>query len=448
MNSFLPEQLISKAFWLIKIRWIVGFFTFVVVLTGNLIFSASFNYIYLYITTILIYLFNFLYLIDIKNNVSKRKEYASEKYIKRNIQFQIAIDFVLLTIMLHFSGGIENPCIIFYIFHMIIGSIILNRRGAYSLTILAVFLFISLSVTEYFGVVKHYTLNQYITTLISSDPAYLFFSLGIFVLTSFSVVFIAVTLSGQLGQAKLKLGVLNKNLLEKDKIKDEFVQRVSHDIKGDLATITNCLTIVEKQIVGPVSSQNEEFIEKALKRTNKLTLFVNDLLKLTKMRLDNRFDTTVFSITEVINNVVNQITPFAESNSIQLKWEMPNVEAFMAGIKVSIEEVFFNLIHNAIKYTPSGGKVNVELKKINNKINVVIADTGCGISENDLPYIFDEFFRAENTKHIEGTGLGLSLVKGIIERHNGSIVVKSQEFSGSEFTITLNEATIPVANKS
>jgi signal transduction histidine kinase len=344
-------------------------------------------------------------------------------------------DYIILAMLLHFSGGVENPCIIFFVFHMIIGSIILPPKNAYLLAGLATFLFLSLTLAESLGFLHHYSINSYITEMIVNEPVYLFGSLAIFVVTSFLAVFLAVTLSGKLRITKILLNQSNQILLEKDKIKNEFIQRVTHDIKGSLSTISSCLAVVDQQILEPVSPQNADFVNKALIRTNKLKLFLNDLLMLTKMRLDNRFETTDISINEIITNVIGRVSPEAEEKNMELTLSMLDEKFIISGIEVSVEEAIFNIVQNAVKYTPEGGRVGVKVQRINDKISIEIADSGYGIPEKNLPFIFDEFYRADNISMIEGTGLGLSLVKAIVDRHRGSITVKSVENSGTTFTL-------------
>jgi signal transduction histidine kinase len=256
------------------------------------------------------------------------------------------------------------------------------------------------------------------------------------VFTAFSVVFFAVTLNGKLKKTKMLLNQSNQSLLEKDKIKNEFIQRVTHDIKGSLATISSCLSVVDKQILEPVSPQNADFVNKALTRTNKLKLFLNDLLLLTKMRLDNRFETLDIKIYNIVTNVIQRATPEAEQKNIKLSFKALNKSLIISGIEVSIEEAIYNIVQNAVKYTPDGGKVNVVLKKLSEgKVLIEVSDNGIGISHESLPHIFDEFYRGDNITKIDGTGLGLSLVKAIVDRHKGDIKVTSTLGVGSTFSL-------------
>ena len=437
MEVFFPDKLIIKASWLIEVRWIIGVCAGLAISVGCFFSIVNLDYFSLYFTASLLFLLNFIYYLDIKRIRTVVVD-TSERIVKRNINFQIAFDFIILAVLLHFSGGIENPCILFFIFHMIIGSIILPSKNAYFLALLAIFLFLTLTVTEYFGILEHHSINKYFMSMISNEPLYFFSSQAIFVFTSFIAVYLAVNFSGQLRLAKMLLSQNNQGLLEKDKIKNEFIKRVTHDIRNELATVSSCLSVVDKQILEPVTNQNADFVYKALKRTKKLTLFVNDILTLTNLKLDNRFETSIFSLSEVVNNVINRVKSEVEVKNIELLLKMEDDSLTISGIKVSFEEALSKLVQNAVKYTPSQGKVCLEIKKKSEIICIVVSDNGYGIPEKDLSYVFDEFYRGENIKSIEGNGLGLSLVKAIVDRHNGSINVKSKLNSGTTFTLLFN----------
>ena len=228
-------------------------------------------------------------------------------------------------------------------------------------------------------------------------------------------------------------------LQEKDHIKDEYVLRVTHDIKGHLATIQSCLGVIVRRLIGPLDDQQADFINRAHTRTVKLNKFVRTLLKLTQMRLSNELEMGVFSLGDAIRNVVDGVKNKADDKRITLSCDVESSEDKIFGNQFSIEEVVTNLLLNAIKYTPANGTVEVNSKNREDCMLVEISDTGIGIPQEEQPKIFREFYRATNAKEIErdGTGLGLSIVKYIVERHGGKIQVESKEGCGTTFKLTL-----------
>jgi signal transduction histidine kinase len=235
------------------------------------------------------------------------------------------------------------------------------------------------------------------------------------------------------------LSEANIQLKEKDRIKDEYVSRVTHDIKGHLTAIQSCLYVSADESSSPLSEKQSDFMNRALKRTLQLTTFVKELLNLTQMRLSGRLQMEAFSLPDCISKALASIASKAESKSITVTSNVEPSVGQIVGNEFSINEMITNLLFNAVKYTPEGRTIHLEAKSCDDCVQVNIADTGIGIPAEDLPNVFEEFFRASNAKKREkdGTGLGLSIVKQIVERHGGTISAQSQEGQGTTFTVSL-----------
>jgi len=172
-----------------------------------------------------------------------------------------------------------------------------------------------------------------------------------------------------------------------------------------------------------------------------LLQFVKDLLDLYKIRATKEIEKKFISLSEIINKVVEQLKPKAERKHLVLSVEDFVSPAIIFANADAIEQLLANLIDNAIKYTPWGGKVTVECgpSTVDGFVQVFVVDTGIGIPQEDLPHIFEDFYRAKNAEQFEkdGTGLVLSIVKQIIDAHNGKIWVESQVGKGSKFVFIL-----------
>ena len=228
-------------------------------------------------------------------------------------------------------------------------------------------------------------------------------------------------------------------LEEKDQIKDEYVLRVTHDIKGHIATVQSCLGVLVSKLLGPLNEQQTDLISRAHKRTIKLTHFIKTLLELTQMRLSNKMETESFSLKNTVHSAVETVRTKAEEKSITLKSRVEPSADRMFGNQFSIEEMLTNLLLNSIKYTPASGSVEINASQNGEGILVEVTDTGIGIPKEEQNQIFDEFYRASNARDIErdGTGLGLSIVKHIIDRHSGKIEVESKNGDGTTFRLNL-----------
>jgi signal transduction histidine kinase len=237
----------------------------------------------------------------------------------------------------------------------------------------------------------------------------------------------------------------NIQLKEKDRIKDEYVVRVTHDIKGHLAAIKSCLYISSDKLIGPLTEKQSDFMARAMNRTTQLTTFVKELLDLTQMRLSGRLRMAAFSLPDVISKALAGIAAGAKEKSITVTSNVHPSVGQIVGDEFSINEMITNLLFNAVKYTPRNGTVHLEAKDRDDCVEIDIIDTGIGIPADEIGEVFDEFFRASNAKKSEkdGTGLGLSIVKQIVERHGGNISVQSQEGRGATFTVTLPKNNLP-----
>ncbi len=231
----------------------------------------------------------------------------------------------------------------------------------------------------------------------------------------------------------------NTQLKEKDRIKDEYVSRVTHDIKGHLTAILSCLHIATDKSIGPLTEKQSDFMVRASRRTAQLSDFVKELLDLTQMRLSGQFKVAPFSLPHSISRALASVERKAQDKSITITSNIEPSVGQIVGNQFSINEMLTNLLFNAIKYTPENKTVNIEAKSEYDYVQINISDTGIGIPADEIKHVFDEFFRASNAKKSEkdGTGLGLSIVKQIVERHSGKISVQSQEGQGTTFTVTL-----------
>ncbi len=240
-------------------------------------------------------------------------------------------------------------------------------------------------------------------------------------------------------EANVQLKEANLQLTEKDRIKDEYVARVTHDIKGHLAAIQSCLYIAADESSGTLNEKQSDFMSRSRNRTVQLTNFVKELLNLTQMRLSGQLQMEPFFLSDSISKALTSVATNAADKSITVTSEIEPSLGQIVGNEFSINEMISNLLLNAVKYTPEGKSVHLEAQSHDEFVQIEISDTGIGIPENELENVFEEFFRASNAKKREkdGTGLGLSIVKQIIERHGGTISVRSQEGQGTTFSVVL-----------
>lgn len=423
----------TKVVWLVNLRWVAGLCVIIATYVTSGILHISIRATELYILALILFMFNFIYSFLIKRTKEGRSEIIREQSI---IVIQIIADLILLTCLLHFAGGVENPFIIYYIFHLMIASILLPRRVAYLITTFTLVLVALLAFLEFLGFIPHYSLEGFLTNGFYDDINYLAGTGFVFVTTSYVVVYMTGTISSKLRKAEREYRLANIQLEEKDKIKDEYVYRLSHDIKGHVAAIKSCLD-ASAMLDSPETIK--KFDKMAVERTEQLSDFIKNLLRITRLRLNKESELTDFSLKSVIEQVIELNRVFADKKQISVHHELDDNGIMFRGNMFSVEEAFGNLVQNAIKYTNTKGKVSVRLYFHQGSFIIEIEDTGIGIPESEKADIFREFYRAKNARQLnrEGDGLGLAIVKQIVENHQGKINVKSRENQGTKFTISL-----------
>jgi signal transduction histidine kinase len=380
-------------------------------------------------------------------HLKKKRPHHLRKPTRLVIHFQIVFDLLFLTALLHFTGGIENPFFLIYFLHMVISSILLSRTGAVLQTTFALILFGMVVYLEYSGIIQHYCLcvENLPNHQLYLDKFYVIRTYGVFVLTSYVLVYLTTNIGHRLRNQEDRLTRAILQLEKNDQIKNEYVLRITHDIKSHLAAIQTNLSVLTDGIFGKLEGKQKEFLERAFRRTEKLTNFSRKLLALTRLKLQNKLQKDEFSFIDLIDKCINDLREEAQEKEIQIRTMLDENADLYTGNKLSFEEVLGNLLGNAIKYSEEGGTVSVKLIDRGHKIRLEIADEGVGIPAKELRQVFDEFYRASNVKdsEISGSGVGLSLAKMIIARHNGRIWAENNKDKGARFIVDLPKEASP-----
>lgn len=219
---------------------------------------------------------------------------------------------------------------------------------------------------------------------------------------------------------------------------NRFVTDASHELNTPL---TSLRTSIEVNLRDKKLSleKAKKLLESNLEEVNNLQILSEDLIKLTQYHKSNgQSIKELISVSEIISQATQKLSPLAEKKKIQL--DVGRTEGQLYGDKKSLTELFVILLDNAIKYSPSETIVQINSQLNDGKVKITVLDQGAGIDKNDLPFIFDRFYRADKSRskhHIGGYGLGLSIAKGIVDVHKGQIFVKSTIGKGTIFTILL-----------
>ena len=225
-----------------------------------------------------------------------------------------------------------------------------------------------------------------------------------------------------------------------DAMKSDFVQMVSHELRSPLASIKQLLTVVLDGLAGDLMDKQRDLLSRSQSKIQGLLELINDLLDVAKIESGHGFQQQVpLSVAEVLEQTVALMKTRAESQQVALRLELPPQLPLIQADPRSMEELFTNLISNAVNYSPEGGEVDVSVVSHGDYLVVKVSDTGVGIDPEEVPKIFDKFYRVKHpkTRQVIGTGLGLAIVKGIVESHRGSIEVESRPGIGTTFRVLL-----------
>ena len=224
-----------------------------------------------------------------------------------------------------------------------------------------------------------------------------------------------------------------------ESLRTDFVANVSHELKTPLTSIRAYVdTLLEGGLDDPENKRR--FVEKIEKHVDSLGVLITDLLSLSRIESGQAISQHArLDIREPLFETVSRMEPNAESKSIHLKPVVSNQPLHVLGDREALQQVFDNLIDNAIKYTESGGSVEIVARAQGSEVRIQIQDTGMGIPPEDLPRVFERFYRVDKARSRElgGTGLGLSIVKHYVQALEGEILVDSTEGVGTTFTLKL-----------
>lgn len=432
--------------WFIKLRFsfVVGLLLFL--LAGEFLLNfelvpAQINAIV--IITVSILIFNLVIFFGCK--------FIGETPGKFNVMHlslvQMIFDLTALMVLVQYTGMIESPLSMFFIFQMIIGSIILPTHVVFTVAGGTSLVFSTLIFLQHFGVT-----NTYIIEGLFSQPREYYFGYVLLFATIFSImllfsVYLAHTISSRLYKREQQL---RETLLELDKAevtKQRYIMGVVHEIKSPIAAVQAMLDLLLDNYLGPLSQDVENKLRRSKIRTVEALNLINSVLRISNLKLMDVAEDQEFGLKNMIKNLIDKIQESAKSKNITIELVDQRVENIkLHGDELLMELAFSNLLGNSIKYGNENGEIYVTLvSTAPDRVVIEVIDDGIGIPADEITSIFNQFYRAKNIEvsHSEGTGLGLTLVKEIIERHQGTIRVKSpsrlneEGRPGTEFIITL-----------
>ncbi len=422
--------------WFIKLRYIAVAILISFLLIGQFLLDFRFTYVQ-FISILLISLSILLYNVII-HVLRLRIGCDPNKFnCLHTSLIMIILDLFELLLLVYFTGTIDSPLIMLFVFHMIIGSMILPGFIVYTAAAI-----ISISISLLLYLESSYIITNYkIAGLMLVPNSNSFQYEVVFILTfSFTLlvcVYITNKIARQLFQREQQLRDSLEKLKEAENTKQRYTLGVVHEIKSPVIAVKSIVDLLLGNFVGPINDDVKEKLIRARLRSDEALILINDILKFSRIKLLDIKKNELVKVVEIIKNILDIHKEEVEEKSIKLNFSDKRKDIRdLYGAPLLLELALSNLISNALKYSRKNGEVFIILSSEKDILFLEISDNGIGIPEHEQKDIFEHFYRATNVKKtdVEGSGMGLSIVHEIIAKHQGEISIKSPSKIGNSDT--------------
>jgi len=437
-------------------RWFVIVGIVISTLGATNIFHIGFPTPPVYIICALMVLYNLVLMYQVRGLETLSSDLVMQRVRTYGIT-HIVLDLLAFTVLLHYTGGIENPFLFFVALHIVGGSTLLRRGAVFWIATQAIVMVTLLVFLEYIGVIPHVNLQGFVDPTRYKELSRVLAVLIALASILYATAYMATAISGELRKRQREIVKLREHLLDKTagelkkvseeaaKLEEEknrflrFLGIAAHDMKAPLAAIQSYFGVMLGGFSGELTEKQKSMIERSSFRITQLMNLISDLLDIPRIETGQIVqEMKETSLRQAIRHSVSELRNLAKQKGLKLTTEIPENLPRVYGSAPRLQQVITNLVNNAINYT-SEGTITVRVMETNSDLQVEVMDSGIGIPPDDLPRVFDDFFRASNVE-VKGTGLGLSISKRIVESHGGKIWVESpcsETGTGSRFSFTL-----------
>jgi PAS domain S-box-containing protein len=244
----------------------------------------------------------------------------------------------------------------------------------------------------------------------------------------------------ELSKANAELSTANEELKSLDRMKDEFLSNVSHEFKTPLTSIQGYSQLISDGTLGSVNDQQKKAADTVIRNSERLRKLVDSLLYISRAQAGKlTYSFSRVAIASIIDNSIQDLALQAEKKDITIRKDIGQDLPFIRGDRDKLIDVMVNLLDNAIKFTPAGGKIDMGVSVDKDWLHIRISDSGIGIPKDKIENLFERFYQVDSSikRRYGGTGLGLYICKMIVEDHKGKIWVESEEGEGSTFHVLL-----------
>ena len=417
----------ARNLWLIKLRYFFVSALLLFFLAGEFIFDFNFSAkqgLILLCIVVFILSYNIIFQ-KLRKNIGSTPGSFNSLHLSL---IQISMDLASLMILIYFTGLIHSPLYIFFVFHTIIGSLILPSTVIYLLCTFFLLIFNSLVILQHLGYVSTHFIKGIIFLSDKHSINYDIIFILVFSATILLSIYLADYIASQLYKREQQLRISIDKLKDSEIAKQKYIMGIVHEIKTPISAVISLLDILLGNYLGPIDIRVQDKLKRAKFRSDEAISMINNVLRISKLKLLDLTTLEEISIDEIINITIDRFSEKANERNIHITLRDDRKKRLrFKGDRVLIDLALSNILSNSLKYIGFGGHINVELFETAEYITIIIEDDGIGIPKDDLEKVTEQFYRASNIKRasMEGCGMGLSLVKEIIDKHNGHFRIDS-----------------------
>ena len=443
LHDVFTAELLDRVTWFVRERWLAGAGLVAVALFAPPAgLPASWRHTWVVAVLVLAYNSFFARVISVRTR-SNRVDY---RWLARCTLFQIVLDLAAVMVLILLTGGVSSPFSPFFVFHMVIGTIMLSARtmlivaGAVWSVFTAAFVafprlegsaVVTLPPPAALAVVIVLAFTLGLTVVLTDTVASRFKERGVQL----------YRLTGELRRKTAELEKLLGTLRAVEERKSHFMLLSAHQLRSPLGTVRTSLDVLRQGYVDTRSERGRRLLDGARERVDGLLAIVNDLLELAKAKegRDRAPWASNVNLKQLLMDILDEFSTVAEERGLRVVSELGDNAVLARGIPPDLVYAMENLVDNALKYSDRGGEVRVVLRVEGSDARVEVSDEGIGIPPEFQPSLFSEFSRAPNARERteDGTGLGLAIVREVAEAHGGRVTVSSRLGQGSRFELVL-----------
>ncbi len=426
------EELCQNTRLLIDLRWVAGGSILVGTVFARFIIDIDLKFFPLLIIGLFVLGYNALLWLFVAHDRD-----GTLQRVQQVAWGQIILDWLAMIALVHFTGGITSPALIYFVIHAALSGTILLPWQTRSLTLLAMAIVGGLAWLERSGNLPHVVISELGTN------AALYRNTTYIAAVMFFFGSTVLTLSELVSWNAQRLREREKHIRDLYDARATFVRVATHELRAPLGASLSLMRNIEQGYAGELSAQQAAILSRVTNRLEGLRTLIDDLLTLAVSREASTAHAPLepYAVRLALDKIIERERPHADQKNIRLDCDLSEEPGVVMSGNVGLGIVFGNIVNNAIKYTPEGGRVAIEYKIAwpEQTAEIAVSDTGMGIPADDLPNIFNEFFRAKNAKsaQVMGTGIGLSTVRTLVERYHGRITLNSEEGQGTTINVSL-----------